>query len=206
MTVQEVIDLASSGELKQVVAKGQTDVLIGHINMGLIELHKRFPLRTREVIITLGVDGNVDNPYTMVNNTEYRLPTDCLTPVSAYGEDGKLLPFNDDTNEFSVYTASWDTVQIPLFETGENVSIIYTVSPTLLTSGDLATELDLPVQLIEALLLYMGFRGHASVNSDLNEENSSFYMRFEKSCNNVNLLGLSPLDSYSRDVGLKGFA
>ena len=52
MTVQFVIDQARSGELRSLSDKDKTDsVVIHYINLGLIELYKRFNLRTSVEVI-----------------------------------------------------------------------------------------------------------------------------------------------------------
>ena len=52
MTVQQIIDMAKAGELKNLVL--DTDTILAALNLGIIELYKRFPLRVEEAIVTLG--------------------------------------------------------------------------------------------------------------------------------------------------------
>jgi hypothetical protein len=37
--------------------------------------------------------------------------------------------------------------------------------------------------MLEALLHYIGYRAHGSINGNVNQENNTHYMRFDKSCN-----------------------
>ena len=49
MTVQQIIDMAKAGELKNLVL--DTDTILAALNLGIIELYKRFPLRVEEAIV-----------------------------------------------------------------------------------------------------------------------------------------------------------
>ena len=70
MTVQQIIDMAKAGELKNLVL--DTDTILAALNLGIIELYKRFPLRVEEAIVSLdgskqyykmdGADPDVDMP------------------------------------------------------------------------------------------------------------------------------------------------
>jgi len=177
-TAQEVIDLARNGELKQLAIKTDVDAVIGFINLGLLELYKRFPIETKEFIIT------------MVNGVgEYSLPSDFMWIVSAYGEvpiNGtqitvNQLPINDETDPLSINTVAWNKVQIPSGVTGEYVSVIYVPSPVPVTTLTLTDPLPIPDQFIEALLNYIGYRGHGSVDGKINTESNTHYQRFEAS-------------------------
>lgn len=194
MTVQQVITLAENSELRSLGSRTDTDAILGYINLGMIELYKRFVLSTNEVIITLGVDGDVDNPYTMISDTLYKLPSDYMKILAAYEEvpTGSTmaiveLPINEEENVRSINTVSWDTVQIPLSTDGAYISIIYKDIPVQYsnTPEDLGANIALPVQVIEALLHYIGYRAHAAVTGEIQAENTTHYTRFEASCNKV---------------------
>jgi len=194
MTAQEVIDLAKNGELKQLAIKDDINAVVGFINLGLIELYKRFPIDTKEVIITL------------VNGVgEYTLPTDFMWIVSAYGEIPlsateivlNELPINDETSQFSVNTVSWNKVQIPAGIAGEYVSLIYTAQPVKVTAATLNNPLPIPEQMIEAMLNYMGYRGHGSVDGKINTESNTHYQRFEASVARIKQDGMFTEESLS---------
>jgi hypothetical protein len=64
----------------------------------------------------------------------------------------------------------------------------------------------LPPQYIEALFNYVGYRGHGSVTGDIKTENNTHYMRFEKSCNTIEAMGLILTeDLVSYKFGNRGF-
>lgn len=186
MKLQDVIDLAKSGELKQLSVKDDSADVIGFVNLGLIELYKRFKLRTEEYMIALqeGV-------------TIYTMPVDFMNIIAAYDEvpegvDDLIVPIpvNMENDPFSINTVSYNQIQIPVTTNGAYISIIYSVKPTYLTVMDLEEELPIPDSLVEALLHYIGYRGHGSVDGNIQSENNTHYQRFERSCLKAEQLGV----------------
>ena len=213
MTVQEVIDMAKFGELRNLKLGNLEDrAIVSYINLGLIELYKRFPLSVKEAIIEL----------TDATNSEYTLPSDCMWLVSAYGEVPEDEPYteyneltiNDENDPLSVNTVSWNTVQIPLGIKGSYVSLIYVAAPdatqkiTYDEAGTYLTkELQLPAQLIEPLLFYIGYRAHGAMDGNIQSESNTHYMRFDKSCQKIKTEGMFTNDNLDMTrVTDKGFA
>lgn len=200
MTVQEVIDMAKYGELRNLKLGNLEDrAIVSYINLGLIELYKRFPLSIKEYIIEL-----VDSP-----NNEYKLPSDCMWLITAYGEIPETkeltgaweLEINNEDNPLSINTVSWDTIQVPLTLPGEYISLIYAASPDATqrviydeAGGYLTKELALPVQLIESLLFYIGYRAHGAMDGNIQSESNTHYMRFDKSCEKIKSEGMFTSD------------
>jgi hypothetical protein len=205
MTLSQVIDLAKNGELRNLGINLKTDIVLGYLNLGLIELHKRFPLSTQEVIITIGSDGTEINPYTMISNTIYKMPSDYLYLISAYDEvpDGQTeefivrnLPINEEDNVLSVNTINWNEIQLPLATVGANVSLIYSAAPIYYTEEDLTDTIELPLLFIETLLLYIAYKGYGSMDT-ASPDNNVYYQMFEKSCNDLRTYGAITSDDMS---------
>ncbi len=203
MTVQQVIDLARGRELRQLAVKDDITTLLGYYNMGVIELYKRFPLKVEEVIIEL-----LDDQYI------YTLPADFMWIVAAYGETTpsdsssvNILPINEEDEPDSINTVGWNKVQIPLSIAGARVSIIYVSSPEYLTEKNLTDIAEFPVQLLEALVHYIGFCGHVSQNGDAQKENNVHYQRFVASCELVRTMGMYNTDdvSMNKRIETRGF-
>jgi len=208
MTVEKVIDLAVRGELKKLAVKDDTDSVISFINLGMIELYKRFPLDTEEVIIELGraTDGN--DTYERISDTVYKLPSDLMYISAAYEEDGTEIGINKEDDPLSIMTISWNKIQVPVATSGAFISVIYVKQPTLIvnTPEMLASGIDLPVQLVEALLHYIGYRGHGSIDGNIQAENNTHYQRFEASVQRAKMLGVMTADGpLSRNVQEKGW-
>lgn len=186
MTLQELIDTAKYSELNTLAVKNNTDAIITFVNLGIVELYKRFALKTEEHIITLQ-DGV----------TVYTMPEDFMYIIAAYEEvpDGATynsvsVPINEENNPFSLNTISYDQVQIPLTVAGGYISIIYVPKPTKMTNLDLAVELPIPGQLVTPLLDFIAYRGHAGITNNMQEEGNVNYLRFERNCEKAKDLGV----------------
>ena len=197
MKIGQVISMAKGGELKSVAIKYDSNDIVEFINLAMIELYKRFPLKTSEWLIEL-----------QDNVTEYQVPDDkhFMYISSAYQElsqdDNGIdnrLGINDEDDPLAINMVSWDTVQIPVSVTGAYVSIIYVEAPPMIIWDEAGTyleqKLDLPPQLLEALLHYVGYRAHGSITADIKTESNTYYQRFEASCNRARQLGLVTRES-----------
>lgn len=203
MTVKDVVTLAQQGELSQLSVKDRVETIIGYINLGMIELYKRFPIDTEEWLLELE-DGV----------SEYTIPSDCMYLVAAYGEVPKAsddmfnhLNINTEDDPLSINTIGWNKIQVPVSLLGAWISLIYVKQPSMLSVADIDSQLNLPIQMVEALLHYVGYRGHAAQSGDIQAEHITHYTRFEESCKKVDVLGV-----YTRDdmvmldrVKIKGF-
>lgn len=181
MTVGQVIELAKVSEMNGLVLAENTTAVLGFLNLGMLELYKRFSLRVEEHIITLqdGVDI-------------YTMPTDYMWVIAAYGEVDirstetvNELPINEEDNPISVNTVGWNKVQVPVSVSGAYISIIYVAKPDEYELGDLAVEINLPPQMIEALLAYIGYRANSTIDSGIQSEDNAWYIRFDSSCNRI---------------------
>lgn len=208
MIIEDVVTLAKYSELASIAVKDDIVAIVAFMNLGMLELHTRFPIKIKEHIVPLET-GVVF----------YDMPDDFMYATSAYGEvdryavDGPVpLAINDDTDNYSVFFSSWDTLQVTEAITGDSVSIIYVAKPTRITADaaeDGVTELDLPDSLVDALLSYIGYRGHLGVRSDGQSENNAHLQRFERNCKKALELGVAfPSDTMHMEerVKLRGFA
>ena len=213
MNVQEVLDLAIGGELSQLglakhirttggdAATTATNSVIGYINLGLVELYKRFNLSTAEHVVEM-VEGQ----------TLYTLPGDCNAILSVFTEDGTEITLNDETDPTGVMSPSYNTLQILYPSAGEGIYVVYAQAPTFITNWDGVADLSLvtvpiPYALLEALLHYVGYRGHGSIDGNINAENNTHYIRFEQSCKNASTYGTITQDFVSEVnwITSKGF-
>ena len=204
MTIQQIIDLAKKTELKNAAAvKEDTEAILGYINLALIEIYKRFPLQTDEVIITLGSDGDLNHPYTMISDTIYQMPSNYMYLISAYEEipvdqfydenTVKEIPINEEDNFYSVNTVSWNRIQVPATIDGQYISLIYSVIPTYYSIDDVEEQLPVPVQMIDIILAYIGWKGYSSIDP-ARPENAANYQRFENACNIAREFGVFTAD------------
>ena len=193
MTIQQTIDMARFGELRQLTTL-KDESIISFINLGILELYKRFTLQYEEVLIELGVPTDATDEYTMLSNTVYQLPDSCMYILEAYEENETKIPINDEDSLYTINTFSWNKIQVPTPTLGAKISIIYVKSPAILTVADIDSTLQLPPQLTEALLHYIGYRGHGSIDASVEAENNTHYQRFERSCARAKSDGLLTVD------------
>lgn len=218
MKLSFILDQARNGELKSLSTKDKTDeVIVGYINLALVALYSRFQLKTEEAIITLETNPartvyTLDSTDTAVRVNGASMPDDdVMSIVDAFDESGRHVAINDEKDPFSIYTVSYNQVQIPLVNEGTYISIIYRKNPTLVTyteTNNVTDEkvVELPLQLLEPMLHYIGYRAHGAVDGKLNTENNTHYMRFEKSCERAQELGvLTADDVVGVSVTDKGF-
>lgn len=221
MLLTTILNQARSGEVRNLSDKDKTDaILIDYINMSLIALYARFSVSTDEAILALKTGKTLytlgpDDPDVTVASAPMPVD-DVLVVTSAYDEIGEELGLNDFEDELGVFTPTYNTVQVPYSADDAYVSVIYRKNPILLNSSDICdadgkltdttVNVDLPLQLLEPLLHYMGYRAHGAVDALINTENNTHYMRYEASCDRVERLGAVITDRIrDRDVGVKGF-
>jgi hypothetical protein len=208
MTVNEVIDDAVKGELKKLAVKDDTPSIVSFINLGMKELYKRFVLDTEEVIIELGRVTTDSDPYERISDTVYKMPSDMMKITAAYEEDGTEISLNKEDDPLSIMTISWNKIQVPVATPGAFISVIYVKTPARIgtKTEDLNAVLELPESLEEALLHYIGYRGHGSLDGNIQAENNTHYQRFEASVKRAESLGVLTADGpLSRDVQDKGW-
>lgn len=219
MKLSFVLEEARSGELSSLSTKDKTDrKIVTYINLALIALYGRFQLATEEAIIRLRPDIP-KTIYTMSSaDADVRVgpramvDDEFMSIVSAFDEDGSEITVNDTNDPKSVLTVSYNQVQVPLLADSGYISLIYRKNPTLVVFMDdgngnaLDTDVQLPLQLLEALLHYVGYRAHGALDGNINTEQNTHYMRFEQACKRAEELGvLTADDTMSKSVQLKGF-
>jgi hypothetical protein len=197
MIISEVINLAKYSELASVHVKNNDDAIVAFINLGMIELYTRFPIKVEETVVTL-LDNEVY--YKMPSNFMYALQAFAETPENLV-EQNRLIPINDDEDPLSVFFTDWNTLQVPATAEGAFVAIIYVAAPELITkiqALDGVTHLAIPDSLVDCLLSYIGYRAHMGVKSDSRSENNAHWQRFERNCQKAQDLGVAfPSDSMS---------
>ena len=208
MTVSDIANYIKYGEFAQLnIAPSLDDndlaikekaerQLLSYINLGLIEIYKRFDLRTEEAVITL-VDAQTIYEFSDAQVGGYlsALPGTFNHVLAAYNEKGHEYSINDENDALSILTPSWNTVQVPNPIVGEAVFFIYNASIDPIqwitdSATTLAQIIPIPPVLTEALLHYIGYRGHGSTDGSVEAENNTHYMRFDASCQRVKDLGV----------------
>lgn len=205
MLLQELLDTARYSELQNTSIKDNDNAIVAFLNLGMLELYKRFPLSQKEYTISAGT-----------TTSSFGLPSDFMYVLSVYDDivvdgEGKPveLPINDNSQETSIYFPSHKIVQVPAYDGRTSVSIIYVGKPSFYTADDLSAEVALPETLINCLMHYIGYKAHLGIRGDDQAENNAHWARFERSCKQALDLGVAyPIDSLrmGRRIIDRGFA
>lgn len=182
--------------------------IVSYINLGLLEIYKRFFLRSKEVYIDLQEElttYKLHSDYAQENTGSAILLADryiadtALDPFvddilkieEVYDEEGTKLALNDETDEDSAFTPGYNLVQIPNPETGLTYAIQYRASHprivAVLATDPTAVEVEIPNSLYGALLQYVGYRANLRTNS---EKSADYWQQFKRSCEEVDQYGL----------------
>lgn len=79
---------------------------------------------------------------------------------------------------------------MPRVTTGAVVSLIYVATPDKISPASLDVEIPVPEQFVEALLHYMGYRAHESMDGNTQAASNTYYAKFEKACDKLQTLGV----------------
>lgn len=133
MTLQDIFNALSSGELSQMSIGGKDagvidsqnrNKILPHINLGLTALFKRFRLKEGELTIQLKPDKlkyvlssefafSQTGPNAYILDTESPFTDDLLKVEEVFTELGFVLPLNDAMQAHSVYTPRMNTLVVP---------------------------------------------------------------------------------------------
>ena len=190
LTTGELSTLYIGGAAEGEITEANYGKVVGHINLGLTALYKRFFLKEGRVDLDM-VSGRsiypIHSKYA-VSNTKSKEPVkylldstgkftdDILKIESVLTDAGKDLPLNDATDPLSITLTSPTILRIPaaLIAQGADLpedyktsklTVVYRANhPALLWNeyncDPELIELELPESHLEALLLYVASRAH----------------------------------------------
>jgi len=219
MKLSLILEQARAGELASASDKDKTDrKIVSYINLALVALYNRFQLATQEAIVTLEVapartlykmDGT--DPAVLVKGQPLE-PDEFMAIVGAYNEDGSVINVNDEKDPTSIYTVTYNQIQIPLLAANAFVSLLYRQNPTMLVYVDdgngsaVDADVPIPMQLLEAALHYVGYRAHGAIKGSVDADTSTHYTRFLEACVRAEASGvLTADDTVGQSVIEKGF-
>ena len=224
MFIQDVFDQLSFGELYNVYVGGSGckgvpvsdyPMILDHINLALVELHKRFPVKKNQLILIMYPDINryiLDKRYAESNtestepikyisdSVDYPYNNDLLKIERILNEEGEELFMNTTNAYWSVQTPEYNIIYNKFPEEENSLLVEYRAKADklLIPAGGLhpeTTEIFLPDILNEALLNYVAYRTFSSLNPDGNLlEAKNFYAQFERSIKEILHLGLINYD------------
>ena len=235
MKLSDLFDQLAYGELSQLSMGGREGsgilesdyhLVVPHINLGLTELFKQFPLKQEEVFIQqydhiqiyyldskyserykpeiwVGEGTDPIDKYYIMDSEHEPFNDNVLQVERVFNEDGQEYYFNDRNEPYSVLTPSYNSIQIP-YPMNENVmNVIYRASHPKIELKGLdpdKQEVDLPLSHLEPLLLYVAARVH-SVQPSLEGQNdgNAYYAKFKESIRQLHELALVNKDATTHE-------
>ena len=223
MLLSYIFNQLTQGELSQLSVAG-TDVIgiqltdyekvVPHINLGLIELYKRFSLKEHKLTIQEyeSIDTYILDDDYAVSNTGSAEPikyivdsvddpfvtSDFLKFVLVEDEEGTELPINDYNDETSIFTPTYNSLKLPSPTDTGVLTVTYRAAPEIIVVDDTLNpeqyDVKLPMHLLEALIFYIASRAYSVL--DMGESNMSdkFFIKYEAACKRVVDLGLISSD------------
>ena len=200
MKVSEYIDYLITGECSKLAIANVGDMsanpsptptavqvtnqnkFINYVNLANLALHKRFHLVKKTY--------ELDNP---LNEEEFTLPSDFLTPLYAYyTSDFDPVTIKDDSVKLvnKVDTAVSILINEPFKatikgtddETPKRSQILLKYAAAPKRAKSTITDLKISEVYTEALLNYAAYKAHSAVSGDMKDENNTYFLRYESSC------------------------
>lgn len=194
MYVKDVVDL-SKITLQNLTVSNNEEALIRFTDMGVSELFRRFNLLIKSETIIV----NKDLALYELRNKDVNLF------LRLYDRSGVELKQTDiyDSQNYDYKLVNYRSFLLKKPFDGL-LYAVYKASPKKLTSLD--DEIDLPESMIDALLHYITYRGHSTINRDNINESSAALDRFDKACAELEMQGYSiSLNNETLSLYAKGF-
>jgi len=116
-----------------------------------------------------------------------------LKVETLYSEIGLELPINNYGDNTSVFTPTYNTIQVPYPVSGNNTLVICRTDLGILNED--STEIDIPEFLLEAIAAHVAYTIFASMGAD-KPEVGLYLAQYTKLVDSVRMLGLFNPDTY----------
>ncbi len=218
MLLSEFFEQLTYGELSNLSIGGKTigniepedyPAVIAHTNMALTALHKVFPLVCKEVIIQMDPTINVyhlhkdyavnagadsDKPIKYILDTAADPFQNTLLQIDrVVDENGKKLFLRENTEPTSLFTPSFNKLQVPN-PTNSVLGVTYRATHPKLPTKNITpeeVELEIPESLLEPLLYYVASRAFMGTPPmDGVDRSSQYFGRYQASINRIKDNGL----------------
>jgi len=227
MKLQDIYDQLAYGELRMLnLGSGNLDSeedgfpkesfkkILPTIQLGLTELYKKFLLREGHMTVPL-VEGQVTYVLTAKKDApnDFRDDLFKIERIKGiwYGEEYEI-PLNRISNKAAIRTTSHNTMLVPnnedyapwLKETTQ-LNIAYRanhpqININLANSAPLATEIDLPMTHLQALLYFIASRLHNPIGmQDQYHEGNNFAAKYENELVQLQMLNYEIDDDADED-------
>lgn len=222
MLLSELVEYLTYGELSNLYVSGTEEKgirhkdlpkIISNINLGMIDLHKRFPVLYKQVNIQMHehISDYVLDSYYAETNTEsgaaYKyikdsvnnpFSNDVIRIINVVNEDDCKYPLNTQNNPYSLFTPSYNIVQVP-YPLDENIiAVEYQAYPAKIPTNTTDTEnfyIEFPEVMLEALIAFVNYKIYTGTGND-KPEAIGYYQKYEAECLRLASLGIFNSDIY----------
>ena len=195
MNVKDVMDMAKISSLNNLAIAKNDDALIKFIYLGVSELYRRFNLSIKSETILINE-----------NLTLYELRNpDVSLLLNVYDKLGRELKQTDvfNSNDYDYKLLNFRSFLLKKPFNGV-LFAVYKASPIVFKDSD--DIIDLPDAMIGALLTYVAYVGHSTINRDNINEASAYSQRFDLACRELEMQGYKiPLHTETLALQTKGF-
>jgi hypothetical protein len=214
LSTGEFSNIALSRSATGTLNESEYEKVIGHINLGLVEIYKRFRFLENEM--NLHVRPEVTTYYlrpervvSLENITESKYlerPGDyegflnILEITGIFDESGNELVMNNRFSTPAIRQLAVDTLKITGLTASAIYSVVYQAAPSKIVLDDEFDpdqyQLPIPDTIIEALLYFIAHRVYKPMganNSTANADKSAGYQQqYELCCQKLEMYGLAP--------------
>ena len=195
MYVKDVMDMAKISSLNNLAIAKNDDALIKFIYLGVSELYRRFNLSIKSETVPINENLNL---------YELRNP-DVSLLLGVYDKLGRELKQTDifNSNDYDYKFLNFRSFLLKKPFNGV-LFAVYKASPIVFKDSD--DIIDLPDAMMDALLTYVAYVGHSTINRDNINEASAYSQRFDLACRELEMQGYKvPLNSETLALQSKGF-
>ena len=227
--LQEIFDTLANGEFSHIklgnslqgtIAESDYPKIVSAVNLGLLDLHKRFPLRKGEFIVHqhaavtdyylrpehAATVAEMDDEYYIALGEDESFTSDFIKVNSLWEADGTIVPLNDGTNKATGgFTPSFDLLRMIPRVPPIPVHVEYQARyPKIVITESFdpeKVELNVPDFLLEPLLYFVAsrvFRGIASKAAEGETTSSvTYHTLYRTACLEIQQGGLITTDDDS---------
>lgn len=225
MLFSELLEVLTYGELSDMAISGNGEAIeppnykkiASHTNLALAALYARFAIREDEAIIQQydAINTYYLRPQYALNSgsaepTKYLVdtaldpfPNNVLGILSVHDEAGAELPLNDADDETSVFTPSFDAIQITTPNAANSLSVIYQASHDKIvvdaTTDPTTVQVEVPPILVDPLAAFIAARCIGPVGKDGLSQSAQFMAKYEFLVKQVESQGLFLKDNQRLD-------
>jgi hypothetical protein len=182
--------------------------LISHVNRALTLLYSRFLLSSKEIYIQQYEEiaiytldsafaqsntASLESPKYIADSVANPFQDDVLKIEEVYDEEGNLLCLNDPTEDLSIFTPSYNQIQIPYPNDWNTLAVQYRAAhPRIIwnyTTDASTIEVKLPEALYQAALYFIASRA-TPVSLDGGASKNEYIQKYEMACQAVEKQGL----------------